>query len=186
LSGRLAKRLFGVALPLAVLAAAMAGDTARSGTLLENTDLTGATVWVGRPAVGDVAMFAITPLPTAGNQKIEITGVSLRRATDGVRLRGARIYRSADFGDRILLAWQSRNGPEYDPHLRPSTDLIGATLQGPDDHQQFWMVEFGVCRSGDLSISELLFRYRHGSREYQQVVKVRLEIRHVEPGPPCA
>ena len=193
MSGWLTKRRALIAV-LLVVGAAIAvpttlrlSDVVRSGHLITRTDWRSAGLSAHEPVVGDVVMFGADMPEIASGASIAVLGVTLAKATPGIKLIGARRYERKDFGGSVLLAWQTKNGDleNLDPHGHPSTDLAGTVIEGNYDPERFIMFEFMVCAPGELSIDELDVKYKHKSDVYHQILKVSFDVRGAKPGVPC-
>ena len=174
---------------IAVPTALRLSDVVRSGHLITRTDWRSAGLSAHEPVVGDVVMFGADMPEIASGASITVLGVTLAKATPGIKLIGARRYERKDFGNSVPIAWQTKNGDRedlVDPHDRPSTDLAGIVIEGDTDPELFIMFEFMVCAPGELSIDELDVKYKHKSDVYHQILKVSFDVRGAKPGVPCA
>ena len=187
MNGQLKKRTALTASLLLALVAvsSIESDGPRRGSLISPTDYSRVTIWVAGPRVGDTAMFLLDAPPIVDGESIKISSVRVAKGSAALRFVAARVYEREDFNGSALMAWQSSNGAEYDPHRRPSMDLVGATFSSPPDIERFIMFEFAVCAPGELPVGEINVRYAHAGRTYHQVLKVRFEVRDAQPGTPC-
>ena len=190
MSGQLKKRLALIA-SLLVVGAAIAvpiilksSDVVLPGSAIEHPDYSAVTLAVREPLVGDVVMFELDVPDIKDGKTIRVTEIAASPDHD-LTLLGARIYHRKDFGGSALLGWQSSNGDDLDPHQRPSTDLVGATLSGGRNPDNFLMFEFAICATGNYGVDEIDIQYESASHMYEQTLKVDFKVRDALPGVPC-